>query len=491
MAEKTKYTNEEVLNQLRDFLKRNGNITVNSFKADKTVCAVNTVIRRFGSWNKALKKIGLTPKEKYTKEEIVEQLKDCYRRNGKVTVHIFDADKTLCSSSVVLDRFGSWTKALEEVGLPQNEYHYTKEEIAEQLRDHYKRNGKINSKTISSDETVCSVSTVKKFFGSWEKAMKELELPQKMYTKEKVAEELKDHYRKNGKISWSIFESDKTVCSTKTVEKLFGSWSKALEELGFTKPKEYVEYDKEKLLLLLKEKVKSGELKKRGDIDKLKGVPGDRYIMKIWGTWTELSELLEVEKPRVFHTKEKLIKKYEKMKEMEEYKDKRISGNEYKKVTGIDSKTIISYFGSWNKFCEIVKNENWYMSKINYTNEELLEMYMKLSIKLGKEETGATGKDIEKEFGFSSGVYMIRFGGINNLRRKLNLRIEQKYESKYTKEGIKKMLLKKYKEYGRTLTSRELGELNEEFPGVTTILKYFETTKMTEVWSEVLKRKKI
>ena len=125
MAEKTKYTNEEVLNQLRDFLKRNGNITVNSFKADKTVCAVNTVIRRFGSWNKALKKIGLTPKEKYTKEEIVEQLIDCYRRNGKVTVHIFDADKTLCSSSVVLDRFGSWTKALEEVGLPQNEYHYT------------------------------------------------------------------------------------------------------------------------------------------------------------------------------------------------------------------------------------------------------------------------------------------------------------------------------------------------------------------------------
>ena len=67
MAEKTKYTNEEVLNQLRDFLKRNGNITVNSFKADKTVCAVNTVIRRFGSWNKALKKIGLTPKEKNTK----------------------------------------------------------------------------------------------------------------------------------------------------------------------------------------------------------------------------------------------------------------------------------------------------------------------------------------------------------------------------------------------------------------------------------------
>ena len=53
------------------------------------------------------------------------------------------------------------------------------------------------------------------------------------------------------------------------------------------------------------------------------------------------------------------------------------------------------------------------------------------------------------------------------------------------------MLFKKYKEYGLILTSRELKELNEEFPGVTTILKYFETTKMTEVWSEILKRKKI
>ena len=64
-----------------------------------------------------------------------------------------------------------------------------------------------------------------------------------------------------------------------------------------------------------------------------------------------------------------------------------------------------------------------------------------------------------------------------------------------SKEEIKKKLLEKYKEYGRILTVRELKKmhkkLNEEenwiFPGDTTILKYFQTTKMSEVWKEVLK----
>ena len=68
---------------------------------------------------------------------------------------------------------------------------------------------------------------------------------------------------------------------------------------------------------------------------------------------------------------------------------------------------------------------------------------------------------------------------------------------RYTKEEIRKQLLKKYEEYERRLTPRELKEIHQKsieennwiFPGYTTILKYFQTTKMSEVWNEVLKNK--
>ena len=42
----------------------------------------------------------------------------------------------------------------------------------------------------------------------------------------------------------------------------------------------YIEYDKEKLLLLLKKKVKIGELRYRTDIEKIEEIPSWTYISK-------------------------------------------------------------------------------------------------------------------------------------------------------------------------------------------------------------------
>ena len=53
MAEKIIYTEEEIIKQLKDHYKRNGKITKNSFASDKTVCSAVTVRKKFGSWKKA------------------------------------------------------------------------------------------------------------------------------------------------------------------------------------------------------------------------------------------------------------------------------------------------------------------------------------------------------------------------------------------------------------------------------------------------------
>ena len=257
-----------------------------------------------------------------------------------------------------------------------------------------------------------------------------------------------------------------------------------------------MEYNKEKIFSILKEKVKSGELKRRLDLDRIKGIPSATYITNIW-KWSELVELLKIEDTFINYTDEILIEKYKQMKKMEEYKNKKISANEYSRVTGVDPGTISGHFGSWNDFCIIVNNDGWNSTEITYTNEELLELYLKVSQKLGKEETGATARDLEDELGFSAGVFSIRFGGLNNLRKKLNMKERNEGTPRYTKEEIRKQLLKKYEEYERRLTPRELKEIHKKstkennwvFPGYTTILKYFQTTKMSEVWNEVLRNK--
>jgi hypothetical protein len=140
-------------------------------------------------------------------------------------------------------------------------------------------------------------------------------------------------------------------------------------------------------------------LRKRQDLNKIKRIPSDTYITNIW-KWSELVELLKIENSFIHYTDKILIKKYNKMKEMEEYENKRISEDEYRRITGVGAGTIIRHFGSWNDFCKTVNNKGWKYTEINYTDEELLELYLKVSKKLGETETGAKVKDIEKELDF-------------------------------------------------------------------------------------------
>jgi hypothetical protein len=75
---------------------------------------------------------------------------------------------------------------------------------------------------------------------------------------------LQDHCERNGKITRNSFRLDKMTCSPETVAKKLGSWQRSLEELGYIKPREYIEYNKEKLFLLLKKSKKWGIEEKTG-----------------------------------------------------------------------------------------------------------------------------------------------------------------------------------------------------------------------------------
>ena len=113
-----RYSNEDMLEQLRDHYKRNSKITRSSFAKDKAVCSSSIVYMRFGSWNNALLEAGIKEKElKPSKAEIIEDIKKHFLKNFNITQKSFSADKSVCSTSTVIRRFGSWSKALREAGI--------------------------------------------------------------------------------------------------------------------------------------------------------------------------------------------------------------------------------------------------------------------------------------------------------------------------------------------------------------------------------------
>ena len=74
----------------------------------------------------------------YTREEIIEKIREQYNKNGKVTKDTFK------HTQYVRKYFGSWENAMIEVlGFVNKINNYTKEDITERMREHYKKYGEI------------------------------------------------------------------------------------------------------------------------------------------------------------------------------------------------------------------------------------------------------------------------------------------------------------------------------------------------------------
>ena len=161
------------------------------------------------------------------------------------------------------------------------------------------------------------------------------------------------------------------------------------------KKRGYIEYDKEILLDLIKEKIKAGELKHISKIGNLNGMPSYRYIKKLW-TPDELNEIFGIKLKVYSYTNGEIIKEYYRIKQNYDV----ITSDVMKKETGICIDSIRTRFGSWNKFLmflgeEPVRN----LKRVEHSNEELIKLYREISLKIGKEVYGATFSDL-KENGF-------------------------------------------------------------------------------------------
>ncbi|HEU0303228.1 MAG TPA: hypothetical protein VFR32_01475 [Gaiellaceae bacterium] len=115
-----RYTDEEILGQLRACAEALGRSpTMREFEAHGgSTVHPQTVIERFGSWNRAKREAGLVPRRFATREELLQCLRSLGERVGRVpTSKDIDEHRGLVpSKSLYWHTFGSLSNALREAG---------------------------------------------------------------------------------------------------------------------------------------------------------------------------------------------------------------------------------------------------------------------------------------------------------------------------------------------------------------------------------------
>jgi hypothetical protein len=115
-----RYSDEAILAELRACAERLGRSpSMREFAHDPhTTVHPQTVIDRFGSWNRAKRRAGLLPRRYASREELLHALRDLGQRLGRTpTARDLDAHRgRVPSKSLYWHTFGSLSNALREAG---------------------------------------------------------------------------------------------------------------------------------------------------------------------------------------------------------------------------------------------------------------------------------------------------------------------------------------------------------------------------------------
>jgi len=121
----------------------------------------------------------------------------------------------------------------------------------------------------------------------------------------------------------------------------------------------------------------------------------------------------------------------------------------------------------------------------NVSDEELINEYKKICKELGKV---ASIKELEKLTAYSFEVYRQHFGSMTEVRRACGFKVKEvKGRPIITKSDCERELLMIYQKYGR-ISYSQLEKVSTI--SMSTIHRKFHTTKINEIWDEVLKDEK-
>ncbi len=451
---------------------------------------VSAIKIRFGSWHNALKKAGLKPlKEDNRSDEYYLSLLREYSQKLGRTPKI----KEVKNGAAISARFGSWNKALKLAGLePLKNEDKSKKDICAVLNDYAKK----LEKTPNWHEVPHGAAIIAQF-GSWNKALEYANLaPLKDVdtTIEYYFKTIKDWADENSESPTQMdFIIDPKLPDSKTIIQKTGmTWNELLLELNLEPNiviSDSVNYTDEKLWAVFQEEYFQVVPTSSAEFDeKRMKCPSATYLQKRFQmTWNQMLKKIGISDIHVYvYSEEELISE---LKRVANIINDVPSISDFDKHANISRGTLQNFFGSWNKAIEEAGFEIKYKSQdvVTETNEELLELYINFSKMINKSIEGATGKDLDRSNEiYNCGVFCIRFGSMNELREAAGFKIHYPIRKKYTKPELIKLLKKERIKKGRRLTTKEIGN-NPHFPALSTFLRYFKTTKFSDVWTEVEK----
>jgi transposase len=117
------------------------------------------------------------PRE-YSDEDYFELIRECHEKHGKATKQLFNQEAEQHAdhptANAVRKRFGSWNEAKAEAGISTANHEYSDEELVDMLRECEKRYGKLSASVFASDGDFCAPDTLQRRFGSWAEAKMQL-----------------------------------------------------------------------------------------------------------------------------------------------------------------------------------------------------------------------------------------------------------------------------------------------------------------------------
>lgn len=180
----TQYTKSELLTQIRMLATDGKPPTQIQFELHDDTASISPIDNHFGSWNCAVRAAGYNPNtnEKYTDEDLIQQLREFKSPDIVPTYEDIRADDTTASVGTFINRFGSWEQTLKKAGytdheLDRNPKKKTQYEILEQLITlNNKVDGEIETDDLEKHDIAPSPVTIAQHFVDLDHAKKKAQI---------------------------------------------------------------------------------------------------------------------------------------------------------------------------------------------------------------------------------------------------------------------------------------------------------------------------
>lgn len=259
----SKYTNEELLNIMREYAENVKFPTVREFKPSNELPSSTTYIERFGSFQDAIIKAGITipeeklryfNREKLSNKDLLEKLKKEVLSIGRqLTAQEIKKNKNLPTDTVFYRRFGNLENTYKLIGL----HTLNNDILKDKLKKKYLELQKLLDRTPTSRDLdeyskkgFChSASTYAHHFGGIDRLQKECNVvptnPARNKSEVDMVNDLKLIAKELGRTpTQTDLDSFDFASSPASYRKKFGSFVKALNKAGFESNKYKIYYTK-------------------------------------------------------------------------------------------------------------------------------------------------------------------------------------------------------------------------------------------------------